>query len=69
VLRRHGLPASRFLCRKVPSELEARDLPGLGLAALPIDFVYTFTGLGQFAVAAARSRPERVVANSANMSR
>jgi haloalkane dehalogenase len=55
----HGLPASSFLYRKVISQLAARgfralslDLPGLGLADRPMDFDYTFTGLGRFARAA-----------------
>ena len=55
----HGVPASSFLYRKVIDELVARglrgiafDLPGLGLAARPVDFDYTWTGLGEFAVAA-----------------
>jgi len=59
VLCMHGVPASSFLYRKVLHELAARgqrgiafDLPGLGLAARPADFDYTWTGLGRFAVAA-----------------
>jgi haloalkane dehalogenase len=59
VVLMHGLPSSSFLYRKVIPELAARDLralsfdlPGLGLAERPADFDYTFTGLGQFAVAA-----------------
>jgi pimeloyl-ACP methyl ester carboxylesterase len=55
----HGVPASSFLYRKVLAELAARglrgiafDLPGLGLAARPQDFDYSWTGLGRFAVAA-----------------
>jgi haloalkane dehalogenase len=55
----HGVPASSFLYRKVIRELAARglrgiafDLPGLGLAARPVDFDYTWTGLGRFALAA-----------------
>ena len=55
----HGVPASSFLYRKVVRELAARglrgiafDLPGLGLAARPVDFDYTWTGLGRFALAA-----------------
>lgn len=52
----HGVPASCFLYRKVLDELAARglrgvafDLPGLGLAARPAGFDYTWTGLGRFA--------------------
>jgi haloalkane dehalogenase len=59
VVLMHGLPSSSFLYRKVIPELAARglralsfDLPGLGFADRPSDFDYTFTGLGQFAVAA-----------------
>jgi haloalkane dehalogenase len=55
----HGVPASAFLYRKLVPQLAARglrgvafDLPGLGLAARPVDFDYTWTGLGRFAVAA-----------------
>jgi haloalkane dehalogenase len=55
----HGLPSSSFLYRKVIGELAARgfaamsfDLPGLGLADRPVDFDFTFAGLGRFAVAA-----------------
>lgn len=55
----HGLPSSSFLYRKVISELSARgyraisfDLPGLGFADRPVDFDYTFAGLGRFAGAA-----------------
>lgn len=55
----HGVPASAFLYRKVVTELAARDLrgiafdlPGLGLAARPAGFDYTWTGLGRFATAA-----------------
>jgi pimeloyl-ACP methyl ester carboxylesterase len=55
----HGVPASSFLYRKVLAELAARglrgiafDLPGLGLAARPQSFDYSWTGLGRFAVAA-----------------
>lgn len=54
----HGVPASAFLYRKVVPELAARglrgiafDLPGLGLADRPVDFDYTWTGLGRFATA------------------
>jgi haloalkane dehalogenase len=52
----HGLPSSSFLYRKVIPELAARgfralafDLPGLGFADRPVDFDYTFAGLGRFA--------------------
>lgn len=51
----HGVPASCFLYRKVVDELAARglrgvafDLPGLGLAARPEGFDYSWTGLGRF---------------------
>jgi pimeloyl-ACP methyl ester carboxylesterase len=57
----HGVPASSFLYRKVLPELADRglhgvafDLPGLGLAARPPDFDYTWTGLGRFAIEAAK---------------
>lgn len=59
VLCMHGVPASCFLYRKVLDELAARglrgvafDLPGLGLAARPGDFDYTWTGLGRYCAAA-----------------
>jgi pimeloyl-ACP methyl ester carboxylesterase len=59
VLCMHGVPASCFLYRKVLAELEGRglrgvafDLPGLGLADRPVDFDYTWTGLGRFSAAA-----------------
>jgi pimeloyl-ACP methyl ester carboxylesterase len=59
VLCIHGVPASCFLYRKVIAELAGRglrgiafDLPGLGLADRPVDFDYTWTGLGRFCVAA-----------------
>jgi pimeloyl-ACP methyl ester carboxylesterase len=55
----HGVPASAFLYRKVIAELAARglrgvafDLPGLGLAARPEQFDYTWSGLGKFSAAA-----------------
>src|SRR3954454_7257132 len=55
----HGVPSSCFLYRKVVSELAGRglrgvafDLPGLGLADRPEDHDYTWTGLGEFALAA-----------------
>jgi haloalkane dehalogenase len=51
----HGVPASSFLYRKMLPELASRglrgiafDYPGLGLAARPPDFDYTWTGLGRF---------------------
>jgi pimeloyl-ACP methyl ester carboxylesterase len=56
----HGVPSSCFLYRKVISGLAGRglrgiafDLPGLGLAERPVDYDYTFSGLGRFALAAA----------------
>jgi pimeloyl-ACP methyl ester carboxylesterase len=59
VLCIHGVPTSCFLYRKVLAELAARglrgvafDLPGLGLAARPEQFDYTWTGLGRFCAAA-----------------
>jgi haloalkane dehalogenase len=55
----HGVPASSFLYRKLVPELARRglrgiafDLPGLGLAERPVDFDYTWTGLGRWAAAA-----------------
>jgi haloalkane dehalogenase len=55
----HGVPSSCFLYRKVLSELGLRglrgiafDLPGLGLADRPVDYDYSWTGLGRFARAA-----------------
>jgi pimeloyl-ACP methyl ester carboxylesterase len=55
----HGLPASSFLYRKVLPELSGRglcgiafDLPGLGMADRPVDFDYSWTGLGRFCIAA-----------------
>jgi pimeloyl-ACP methyl ester carboxylesterase len=55
----HGVPASCFLYRKVIAELAegglrgiAFDFPGLGLAARPADFDYSWTGLGRFSAAA-----------------
>lgn len=57
----HGLPTSSYLYRKVIPELAERgfralsfDLPGLGLAARPPGFDYTFAGLGRWATAAVR---------------
>lgn len=59
VLCMHGVPASSFLYRKVIAELDRRglrgvafDLPGLGLAARPERFDYSWTGLGKFSIAA-----------------
>ncbi len=58
----HGLPASSFLYRKVLPLLAGRgyralalDLPGLGFAERPVDFDYTFAGLGRWAAAAVDS--------------
>jgi haloalkane dehalogenase len=55
----HGIPSSSFLYRKLIGELAAHglrgvafDLPGLGLAARPPDYDYSWTGLGRFAGAA-----------------
>lgn len=55
----HGVPASSFVYRAVLPELAQRglrgiafDLPGLGLAARPVDFDYSWTGLGAWATAA-----------------
>src|SRR3989454_11887301 len=55
----HGVPSSSFLYRKVIAELSKRglrgiafDFPGLGLAARPPGFDYSWTGLGRFCVAA-----------------
>jgi haloalkane dehalogenase len=55
----HGVPSSSFLYRKVLAELASRglrgvafDLPGLGLAARPPDFDYSWTGLGRFSASA-----------------
>jgi haloalkane dehalogenase len=55
----HGVPASSFLYRKVIPGLVSHglrgvafDLPGLGLAARPTNFDYTWTGLGRFCAAA-----------------
>lgn len=50
----HGVPVSSYLWRRLLPELVARDLravapdlPGLGLSARPVDFDYSWTGLGQ----------------------
>jgi len=55
----HGVPTSSFLWRKVVTELAQRklrgiafDLPGLGLADRPVDYDYSWSGLGRFCVAA-----------------
>jgi pimeloyl-ACP methyl ester carboxylesterase len=55
----HGVPSSAYLYRKVVRELAARglrgiaiDLPGLGLAARPVDADYTWTGLGRWLLSA-----------------
>jgi haloalkane dehalogenase len=55
----HGIPASSFLYRKLLPVLAERglrgiafDLPGLGLAARPVAFDYTWTGLGAWCAAA-----------------
>jgi pimeloyl-ACP methyl ester carboxylesterase len=52
---------SSFLYRKVLAELAKRelrgivwDLPGFGLAERPVDFDYSWSGLGRFSVAAVR---------------
>ncbi|NNF53930.1 MAG: alpha/beta hydrolase [Acidimicrobiales bacterium] len=62
VLCLHGVPSSSFLYRKVLTELADRglrgiafDLPGLGFAARPKEFDYSWTGLGRFASAAVDS--------------
>jgi haloalkane dehalogenase len=59
VLCIHGIPASSFLYRKLLPVLAghglrgvAFDLPGLGLAARPMDFDYNWTGLGEWSAAA-----------------
>jgi pimeloyl-ACP methyl ester carboxylesterase len=58
----HGMWGSSFLYRKVLGELAARglrgvvwDLPGFGLAERPADYDYSWSGLGRFAAAAART--------------
>jgi pimeloyl-ACP methyl ester carboxylesterase len=55
----HGMIGSSFLYRKVIDELAglglrgvAFDLPGLGLAARPAGYDYSWTGLGRFCAAA-----------------
>jgi haloalkane dehalogenase len=59
VVLMHGVPASSFLYRKVADALAERgmraiafDLPGLGFAERPVDFDYSWSGLGQFAISA-----------------
>ena len=59
VLCMHGMWGSSFLYRKVIHELAKRDLrgvafdlPGFGLADRPVDYDYSWSGLGRFAVAA-----------------
>lgn len=59
VLLMHGVPASSFLYRNVAAELAeqgcravAFDLPGMGFAARPTDFDYSWSGLGRFSEAA-----------------
>lgn len=59
VLLMHGVPASSFLYRKVADALAERgmraiafDLPGLGFAERPVDFDYSWSGLGKFALSA-----------------
>jgi pimeloyl-ACP methyl ester carboxylesterase len=55
VVLMHGIPVSSFLYRKVVPLLADRglrgvafDLPGLGLAAKPPEFDYTWSGLGRW---------------------
>lgn len=55
----HGVPTSCFLYRKVIVELANRglrgvafDLPGLGFADRPINYDYSWSGLGRFCLAA-----------------
>jgi pimeloyl-ACP methyl ester carboxylesterase len=59
VLCMHGVPVSCFVYRRLVDKLASRglrgvafDLPGLGLAARPSQYDYTWTGLGRFATAA-----------------
>ncbi|MEM6631067.1 MAG: alpha/beta hydrolase [Bacteroidota bacterium] len=51
----HGVPTSSYLYRKLLPELASRgfrgiafDFPGLGLADRPINFDYSWTGLGKW---------------------
>jgi haloalkane dehalogenase len=62
VVLMHGIPVSSFLYRKVLPLLAERglrgvafDLPGLGLAAKPDHFDYSWSGLGRWTGAAADS--------------
>ena len=55
----HGVPTSSFLWRRVVPELAAQglrgvafDLPGLGLAARPRTFDYSWSGLGRWTLSA-----------------
>lgn len=57
----HGVPTSSFLYRKIIPALSKKnlrgisiDLPGLGLSARPVDFDYSFTGLGNFLLSAVK---------------
>ena len=59
VVLMHGVPSSSFLYRKVIDALVDRgmrgvafDLPGLGLAARPEQFDYSWSGLGRYSAAA-----------------
>lgn len=59
VVLMHGVPVSSFLYRKVVPLLAERglrgvafDLPGMGLAGRPLDFDYTWSGLGRWTGAA-----------------
>jgi haloalkane dehalogenase len=59
VVLMHGIPVSSFLYRKLLPPLGERglrgvafDLPGLGLAARPRDFDYSWSGLGRWTGAA-----------------
>jgi haloalkane dehalogenase len=59
VVLMHGIPVSSFLYRKVLPLVAARglrgvafDLPGLGLAAKPAEFDYSWSGLGRWTGAA-----------------
>ncbi len=52
----HGVPTSSYLYRKVLPELATRglrgiapDFPGMGLSDRPLNFDYSFTGLGRWA--------------------
>ena len=59
VVLMHGVPASSFVYRRVATELASRglravafDLPGLGLAARPTGFDYSWSGLARWTGAA-----------------